>query len=452
MKRSRGIRPEWDRNEEGGVKKLLRFLFRHGEKIIAGALVIAAVGLALQAGTHQPLPWKPSDLEEMANQTEESIRNNDLTLEDKEIKLFDYTAYAKQIREIVPAIPYRSDTAWYPVLRPTPQPRGGFEILTAKSLRAEAVRRTNRNAQGSPAEQWQRPLPLPEMIESNQPPVQNAPAIWVNLYGTIPVWEQWDIFQQIFNSTDPADRPEYVYYELDKTEIKRNEPSVWQPVFAFSTDEHPADRLIPFRQQQEALQEQDLLLFSDLNVEPAKTYAYRIRLYARNPNYNLQETSVQAGVDTQSRFIRSDWSSFARVYVPDRTLVQLRSVPPADDTFFPRQTNPLRPVRGTLVLDYFDIEQGLSLPLVEMTGVLRGTLGNISRDDANRSINRGNISDIVINYPETGLRSNVCVMDFSGGRKLQKKPTSPDLFVPSRALLLMPDGSIQTTSAEPELF
>jgi hypothetical protein len=64
---------------------------------------------------------------------------------------------------------------------------------------------------------------------------------------------------------------------------------------------------------------------------------------------------------------------------------------------------------------------------------------------------------MIVNFPETGLRSNVCIMDFSGGRRLQKGATreaqaSPDLFAPSRALLLMPDGTMQVTSAEPELF
>jgi hypothetical protein len=201
-----------------------------------------------------------------------------------------------------------------------------------------------------------------------------------------------------------------------------------------------------------------LLLFSDFDVEPAKTYAYRIRLHLRNPNFNLQEASVEEGVDTQSEFVRSDWSSFARVHVPDRTLVQLRSVTPTDQSDFPRQGVPLGPVRGTLVLDYFDIEQGLSLPLVEKTNVHRGMLGNMSREDANRYINRGSpgeiiAGEIIVNYPETGLRSNVCVMDFSGGRRLQRRSTrAPDLFAPSRALLLMPDGTMQVISAEPELF
>jgi len=440
---------------------LLRFFVHHGEKLVAGALVVVAVWLALQVENFQPLSWQPGDLEKLVDTTEETIRNNVIVAEDKEVRVFDFAAYAEQIRKMVPFAPYRSNIEWYPVLRLAPQPRGGFEILTAKSLRAEAARLTGLTAQGSPPEQWRHPSP-PEMAAENQDATQNTRAIWVNLFGTLPVWEQWDIYNQVFYGIDLANRPEYAHYEIERAEIKPNEVPVWQPIIVFDADDSQVGRLIPFGQPQETQNERDLLLFSDFDVEPAKTYAYRIRLHLRNPNFNLQEASVEEGVDTQSEFVRSDWSSFARVHVPDRTLVQLRSVSPTDDAFFPRQANPLRPVSGTLVLDYFDIEQELSLPLVEKTNVHRGMLGNMSRDDASRSINRGRPGEIIagetfVNYPEAGLRSNVCVMDFSGGRELQKRRTreaqaSPDLFVPGRALLLMPDGTMQVTSTESELF
>jgi len=475
MRRSRGIRPERDKDEGGIVKSLLRFFVRHGEKFVAGALIIGAVWIAFQVKNYQPLAWQPGELERLVDITEETIRNNEITAEDKEIRVFDFAAYAEQIRKMIPLDPYRSNIEWYPVLRLAPLPRGGFEILTAQSLRAEAsrteaARRAGSTAQSAQAKQWRHPS-LPEIAAGNQNIARSAPAIWVNLYGTLPVWEQWEIYNQVFGNIDLANRPEYVYYEIERAEITPNEVPIWQPVVvdsvnagsaddqstdAGSVDNSQASRLIPFGQPQEALQERDLLLFSDFDVEPAKTYAYRIRLHVRNPNFNLQEASVEEGVDTHSEFVRSDWSAFARVYVPDRTLVHLRSVSLADDAFFPRQIAPLSPVRGTLLLDYFDIEQGLSLPLVEKTGVLRGMLGNMSRDEANRYINRGNPGEIVagemiVNFPEAGLRSSVCIMDFSGGRRLQKGATreaqaSPDLFVPSRALLLIPDGTMRVIS------
>ena len=454
MRRPREIRQE--RNKDEGGKPVRRFLVRHGEKIAAGIVIVVAVWLALQVKNYQPLSWQPGELEDVADSTEIIIINNEFTIENNGIDVFDYATYAEQITAIIPPEPYRSDIVWHPVLHPAPLPRGSFEILTAHSLKVEAVRRTRLTTQGKPVEQWQ-PPPRLETTTENSTSDRNTTSIWVNLYGTIPVWEQWNVFLQDIHSTDPANRPEYVFYELEKTEIQPKEVPVWQPVVIYPGSEFQTDRLIPFGQQ-EALQSQDVLLFSDFEIEPAKTYAYRVRLYVRNPNYNMQETSVEAGVDTKSELIRSDWSSFTRVYVPDRTLVQLQSVTPTDPSDFPRQTVPLGQMRGSLVLDYFDIEQGLSLPLVEKRDILRGMLGNMSKDEVNKYVNKGNTGEaVIINYPDTGLRSNVCVMDFDGGRKLQKRLTqkaqaSPDLFVPGSALLLMPDGTMQITTTETELF
>ena len=445
MKRSRGIRPEWDRDEGGIAKKSLRFLARHGEKFVAGGILIAAVWIALQVRNHQSLSWQAGELEQLAAGIEETITKIDPILEERELRSFNYSAYAEQIRETIPSVPYRSDIEWFPSILPAPLPRGGFEILTAKSFRAEAARRTGLTAQGSTAEQFS------GTVGDKRNPAQSLSAIWVNLYGTITVWEQWGIYNQALYGID-TNRPEYVSYELEKVELRQKKIPEWTPIKIAAAGEPPTEHRILFGQRQESLQEPNLLLYSDFDVEPGKTYVYRIRLYLRNPNYNLQETSVEEGVDTHNELVRSEWSVFARVYVPDRTLVLLRSVTPSDLADFPRQADPLRPVSGTLILDYFDTEQGLSLPVVEKTAVLRGALGNMSKEDASRYVNRGG-AEVIVNYPDTGLRSNVCLIDFSGGRKLQKRLTRAlDLFVPGSALLLMPDGTMQTLSTEPELF
>ena len=448
MRKKRGIRPEQNKDVGGSAPSVLRFFVRHGEKVASGALVVMAVWIALQVENHQRLSWKSDELENLADNTAEIILKNEIATE---MEVFDFAEYAEQNRMMIPSVPYHSDTAWNPVILPPPRPRGRFEVLSAQSFRGEAIRRAGWMAQKGQTTQWQPPA----TVDDNASPVRNTASIWINLFGTLPIWEQGDIYDQVFDNIDPANHPKYVYYELAKMEITSKGASVWQPVIF-------ADRLIPFGQPLEALQNQDLLLFSDFDIEPGKTYVYRMRLYIRNPNHNQQASAVEQGVDTTSEFLRSEWSPFARINVPDRTLVQLQSVSPTDDALFPRQVDPLRSIRGTLFLDYFDIEQGLSLPLVEKRNVSRGMLGNMSKDEANRSINRGNAGDIVagevvVNYPDAGLVSNVCVMDFSGGRKLQRKSTreaqaSPDLFVSGKALLLMPDGTMQATSTEPEFY
>lgn len=451
-------------DERGGVAAVRRFLIRHGEKCAAGVLIATAIGLALQAALqYQPLPWQPDELETLADNTENTIKNSERSIADENIKLFDYATYAEQIKEPILSEPYRNDVEWNLALLPSPQLRGGFEVLTAEALRGEAIRRIGLSA----PEQWQPPL-VP-----GASPLLNDAAIWINVYGTIPLWQQQDIYNQVYANTSESNRPEYVYYELERAELKPKEELVWQPVIVYpegeiqvhyeldaSFDFQP-DRLVPFGQQGTAREQyaESFLVFSDFAIEPAKTYTYRMRLYLLNPNYGLQESSVEEGVDTKNQLTRSDWSSFAKVHVPDQVSVQIRTVFPTDPSEFPRQTGPLRPIKGTLILDYFDVKLGQSLPPVEKRDVVRGMLINMAKDEAIRFINRGKPADEVVevNYPDVGLRSDVCVLDFMGGRKLQKTPsreaqTSPELFAPGKALLLMPDGTMQITTTNQEMF
>ncbi|MCL2005843.1 MAG: hypothetical protein FWG73_06725 [Planctomycetaceae bacterium] len=437
--------------DKSNIGVLLRFLVRHGEKFALGIAVLFGLYFAASIRNYQPLAWHPSEMEQRAEDAESTIVSNTHTTAEGQARFFDYATRAEHFKRDVSLEPYRHLSAWRPVLHPPPSLRGNFEILTAYGLHAEPARRAGAAALGVIPPIWHRP-PMPGAPY----PAENT-AIWVNLYGTIPHWEQGEIFNQTFDEPANPNEPWYAYYELERAEILPNEDFDWQPVIVYpgvvptaEDSDASLDRLISLAQRQAAIREPNMLLFSDFDVEPARTYAYRIRLYLANPNYNLQETFTEEGVDTQSEFIQSDWSDFARVYMPDRTFVQLRSVVPSDQANFPRQSAPLQPVRGTFILDYFDIELGQSLPTVERAGVLRGMLLNVSREEANRIINRGKAPEEVVsvNFPDTGLRSGVCVMDLSGGRPFQKRTTreaqsSPDLSVPAGALLLLPDGSMQ---------
>jgi len=464
---------KWKPEKKGVVAVVLRLFVRHGEKFVAGIVLVAAVWIALQTQNFQPLSWKPDELSRLAEETETTIKNNASEIVGEKINIFDYATFAEQIQLRIPLEPYRSDAEWRPALQPSPVPRGGLEVLTAEALKGEAVRRIALTAQENSPDQWQRPS-LPE-----SPAASNDGPIWINLYGAIPLLPQWNIYNEVFgNLVLETNSPQYVYYELQRAEINSAtinplEDLVWLPVIVYpdypesALPVHfdvPPDfslaRLIPFAQgtSQEEYANRSLL-FSDFEVEPARSYAYRLRLYLVNPNYNLQTSSVQEGVDTKNSFLRSDWSDFVRVYVPDRTVVLMQSVQPADQADFPRQAVPLRPARGTVFLDHFNVELGQSLPLVEKGSLERGMVCNMSKNEALRFINRGKTADafVTINFPEAGLRSDVGIMDLSGGRRLQKiasreSQSSPDLSTPSKALLLMPDGTMQITSTEQELF
>jgi len=476
MKLFKSSKPKRAGDKWRGAKALLWFLCRHGEKIVAAVVVLLALGIAKQGLDYRPLSWQPYTLVELAESTEKTIKSNTYTFSDTGLKIFDYATYAEQIKERIPLDPYHSEITWKPILHPDRQPRGGFDVLTAEAFIGEEVRCINSTVKGKTYDRWQRP-PLPNAAGGtpNDDPARTESLIWVNLYGTIPLQQQWTIYNQTFDETVEVNRPEYVYYELERAEINPKEESVWSPVIVYP--DHPdspenefqteqnfdllRDRLIPVKQSLNRQQNvgvpqnsdlDNVLLFSDFDVEPAKTYVYRTRLYLKNPNYHVQASFVAEGVDTKSKLVRSDWSLVARVYVQDRTTVRLQSVTPADRADFPRQQVSLGTTSGMLLLDYFDLELGQLLQPVEKE-VRRGMLGNMSKEEANRYIRRTD-GTASVSYPDTGLRSGVCTLDFSGGRKLQKKASreaqgTPDLVVVGKALLLMPDGTMQTTSTVP---
>jgi len=110
----------------GGDNAFQQFLLWHGEKIVVGIVVVVALWFAMKGlGGYQPLKWPPGDLERVASEAETAIRNNVRTAEDEEIQIFDYATFAEQIRVPISATPYRSESAWLPVLgssRPSSAP------------------------------------------------------------------------------------------------------------------------------------------------------------------------------------------------------------------------------------------------------------------------------------------------------------------------------------------
>jgi hypothetical protein len=98
----------------GGAQQ---FLIWHGEKIAVGIVVVIALWFAAQGLGRQSLSWRPEELEEVATAAEKAIKESTRSAEDEEIKLFDYAAYAEQIKEPIPAEPYRTQN-WNPAFGP----------------------------------------------------------------------------------------------------------------------------------------------------------------------------------------------------------------------------------------------------------------------------------------------------------------------------------------------
>ena len=113
MKSSKEIKKK---SKGGGGNSFQELFVWHGEKVVVGIIVVVAVVIALQGLGYQTLPWQPNTLEEASRTAEEGIRNNTRTAEEEGVAIFDYAEFAEQIKEPIPADPYRTTTPWYPAL------------------------------------------------------------------------------------------------------------------------------------------------------------------------------------------------------------------------------------------------------------------------------------------------------------------------------------------------
>ena len=96
----------------GGGAQL--FFVWHGEKIVAGIVVVVALWFAMQGLSYQTLTWQPNALEEDASAAETAIRNSTRTAEEEEVAFPDpdHATFARQIRNPIPTEPYRAETLW----------------------------------------------------------------------------------------------------------------------------------------------------------------------------------------------------------------------------------------------------------------------------------------------------------------------------------------------------
>ena len=105
------------RGSGGGAQQ---FLVWHGEKIAVAAVIVVALWFSMKGMDYagQTVSWRPSDLEENANEAEQTIRASERKAKDEEIIPFDYAEYAEQIERPISADPYRAGAVWNPVISP----------------------------------------------------------------------------------------------------------------------------------------------------------------------------------------------------------------------------------------------------------------------------------------------------------------------------------------------
>jgi hypothetical protein len=121
MKSSQSTKKRKIKESSGGGAQ--QFLVWHGEKIVVGIVIVLALWFAMKGLGYSTVSWQPSELETIADEARRAIEGSTRSAEDEDISPFDYAAYAEQIKEPIPAEPYRNPRGaeWNPSLTPRAQ-------------------------------------------------------------------------------------------------------------------------------------------------------------------------------------------------------------------------------------------------------------------------------------------------------------------------------------------
>ncbi len=169
--------------------------------------------------------------------------------------------------------------------------------------------------------------------------------------------------------------------------------------------------------------------FFDFTAEPGKTYAYRVRLLVRNPNYKVPEEKLAPETNNTDLVLPSDWTVF-----PDKTLSEGQTL----------LAGPSK--KGSSARD----------------GELEIMMGSFSRDVGTRvyhkfELQRGDLA----NFPQTEVQvappgggpredksidfqSDLLVVDFTGSRRMLVERT--DQAEPTEVVLVGPQGELVVRS------
>ncbi|MBR5627380.1 MAG: hypothetical protein IKW74_07155, partial [Thermoguttaceae bacterium] len=198
-----------------------------------------------------------------------------------------------------------------------------------------------------------------------------------------------------------------------------------------------------------------LFRYFDFDVKEGVTYVYRVKLILANPNYGIEERFVE---DTSTLTKTTVVSEFSEPSNP----VALGT----DSRIFVTQVTPSsRPgqePRASLSSVYFDTETATK-SLVENQTVVRGQVANFmhqSHKPLNDSAGMGGMTgmmDLTAMTGNTGGKnkkkttnksvdhvSNVCVLDFEGGRKI----SGTQLRSPGKMIVLDPNGLVEVHEAK----
>jgi len=470
----------------GSIKN---WLLAHGEKVAFAVVALVFVMFVYSALQRETVSadFEPTRLGELAGSVETHLNNSKWDPSREQLQVVSYANRAKT-RE-VKLTDFPLPNPFNPPVADPKARRGVPEILPAEELRVAAgldtfAIKTAPVAAAAGGNQAKQP-PAQEPSAGDADKLQAKP--WAVVTALVPVHKQQQAFDALFTgavSYDPkSDTALYLKPVLERTEATAGDPNAakWEPVAdgkAFEEiwrgaapeivspkfiapdltaklgdlaqgtwDEavsHPKVPLIgeeqppaappadapPGTKPAEPVIEHLLLRAFDYTVQPGKKYRYRVTLVAANPNAGKHPSYLKDPKSGQESTLKSPPSQPSSVVtIPDGHGVLAGAVEGGSRT---------REPTATIVVTSIDARTGL-IAATEMKEVRRGTVGNTEQ----RAVKARNPLNKSIQDLDLAIKSNIMVLDISGGKPLGAKSK---LTTPGEILLMDANGNLTVRS------
>ncbi|MDR3182186.1 MAG: hypothetical protein LBT89_04560, partial [Planctomycetaceae bacterium] len=399
-------------------------------------------------GSYTGLTWGPDTLDKEVQAADDAIKKSKYTAADAGLIIIDYAKLSEKIKEPIVAEPYETATLWQPTMMLNAEPREDVAILPPEFDSGIKAVRGKPDADG------------------------NTMSISLSIKN--PIDKQRELYETAFKGkvkgANPKNEPEYISIVLERAEIGADPFEYKQINLPKQSGSKPVTKSSADNKVTAVYK------YDDTDIEPEKSYSYRVKLVAKNPNYGLSPDVVVDGVDVKNPEKESDWSAVRTVYVPSQTSIHIaenKKVKPSKWTAYA----PFAVPKGTVNIVKFDDVGGKELPPLPLE-VFRGTVCNLNKreitaiirlqdkekDKPKDSGGKGERSapgaarkteaaDMYFSEGEEELKSDICVADILPEFELPKvnskeSKTTPDMTIPGKMLFIMPNGTLRVQAPE----
>jgi hypothetical protein len=196
----------------------------------------------------------------------------------------------------------------------------------------------------------------------------------------------------------------------------------------------------------EQIPEYKLFRFFDFNVEPGKSYIYRVQLVLNNPNYQVPASQLIDAQQTQKETLETSIKvapSSSIIYVPTDTQILVDSVKPKAGYDYTGKVLLLKWMKTTGQEAYKDFRDNTNLERGQLLNFNNEKLTPVQESSSGPHEPQAQTQD------PTNLTTDATLLDMGGGKKLKGRDTN--LTEPGEMLLMYVRGNSLTLMTRDEM-